>query len=218
MKLLTKRALLLLALALACALLLGWAPGAAAAGGSSFEEEDEDESDKTDVAIDLSIKAYEVRSCGLVAVCGESLEGRTGGPKDCMPTACVRRTTPSTRTHTQAAMASRDVWVIDYFQEDCAPCMQIKTFMEQLAKDVHRTSSTNNTKKKSPVCARALCVCLSVTPSLVTNPIHPPLFPPIPGSLRRQGGRLRHEAVQAGPEARHRRGARQAARAQGPSL
>ena len=66
-------------------------------------------------------------------------------------------------------MASRDVWVVDYFQEDCAPCMQIKTFMEQLAKDVHRTSSTN-----THVCALRVCVCI---PSLTTNPIHPSFHP-----------------------------------------
>ncbi len=55
--------LLLLALALAAALLLGWAPLAA-----GFEDEEDDETDKTDVPIDLSIKAYEVSFFG-VCVC-----------------------------------------------------------------------------------------------------------------------------------------------------
>lgn len=36
-------------------------------------------------------------------------------------------------------MASTDVWVIDFFQEDCPACMQVKTFMDQLAKDAYRT-------------------------------------------------------------------------------
>lgn len=39
----------------------------------------------------------------------------------------------------QAAMASTDVWVVDYFQPDCPACVQIKPFMEQLAKEVYRT-------------------------------------------------------------------------------
>lgn len=47
--------------------------------------------------------------------------------------------------------------------------------------------------------------------SALTTTIHP-----TDRSVRREGGRLRHGAVQAGEEARHRRGARQAPRAQGP--
>ncbi len=35
-------------------------------------------------------------------------------------------------------MASTDVWIVDFFQDDCSACVQIKSFMEQLAKDVYR--------------------------------------------------------------------------------
>lgn len=67
-----KRPLLLLALALAAALLLGWAPAAVAGG---FEDEGDVE-DASDVAIDLSTKAFEVRACCASNVRGE---GRGGG-------------------------------------------------------------------------------------------------------------------------------------------
>jgi hypothetical protein len=60
---------LLLALALAAVLLLAWAPAVAAGG---FEDEGVDEGDVMDVAMDLSIKDYEVRArvraCSLVWV------------------------------------------------------------------------------------------------------------------------------------------------------
>lgn len=73
-----KKAALLLALALASALLLGWAPGAAAAAaGGSFEAE-EDDSDTTDVAIDLSVKAYEVSTLMVGVWSGTYIASRSG--------------------------------------------------------------------------------------------------------------------------------------------